>query len=214
MKTYLLTLLGLSMSIMLSAQEMENNLILRQDNKLIYCQTTTKQVKTQSDVFYYWTKKRKMHRTEGAYGGHLLDGGFEAYFPSGQLYEKGEMKKGAKQGEWIRWFESGTKREVIHYKRGVSHGVFIRYNEEGVVTESGSYKKGIKHGKWYASGVEGENMQRYKHGEPIPNKSIDNEIPDPEHTSEVEDSKKEKVSLKQRLRRVFRGIENTHPDAE
>lgn len=65
--------------------------------------TTKKEVSAKQDRLYYWFKGGAIHSSEYGVSGELLDGEFEKFYLNNQLAEKGEFKKGLKEGLWKTW---------------------------------------------------------------------------------------------------------------
>ncbi len=82
--------------------------------------------------FYFWYRSQHVMSTQGSSSGSLLHGKFEGFFNNDQLAQKGQFRKGLKQGEWNYWRESGTLRYTENWR----HGHLRRqnwYTDEGAV---------------------------------------------------------------------------------
>ncbi len=58
--------------------------------------------------YYFWYKAQSVMSTQGESAGVLLHGEFESFYSNGQLFEKGEFKRGLKKGEWMHWRNDGS----------------------------------------------------------------------------------------------------------
>lgn len=97
------------------------------------------------DVYYYWSDRSKVFKTQGSGSGYLLDGDFVKYFPSGQLFEKGQFDRGKKIGAWTEWNEQGIIIQQSNWKGGLKHGKAFAKNEMTITRTT--YKNDLKHGK-------------------------------------------------------------------
>lgn len=85
--------------------------------------------------FYFWYKSQKVLSTQGESSGILLNGKFEAFYPNKQLSQKGQFRKGLKNGEWLYWRNNGVLRFEENWKRGVIRSEKW-YDEKGEVFRS------------------------------------------------------------------------------
>src|ERR1700712_5297645 len=58
------------------------------------------EIRVRNFLDYYWVKAGKIYKTEGGYGGKVLDGLYEEYYPNKNLFQQGEFKKGLKDKVW------------------------------------------------------------------------------------------------------------------
>ena len=89
----------------------------------------------------YWTE-------DGLDYGELI-----FYFKNGEIWKKGNLKDGKRDGEFIEYGFFGTrdiyhKRIVQNYKDGKLDGEYINYFNTGDVNVVGSYKDGKLEGKY------------------------------------------------------------------
>lgn len=68
--------------------------------------------------YYFWYKAQAVMVTQGESAGILLDGEFESFYNNGQLYEKGNFKRGLKKGEWMHWRNDGSLVFVEDWSKG------------------------------------------------------------------------------------------------
>ena len=70
------------------------------------------------DKFYFWYSAQHVISTQGASSGTLLHGNFEGFYENKQLAQKGEFKRGLKQGEWMYWRSNGTLESTQKWSNG------------------------------------------------------------------------------------------------
>ncbi len=68
------------------------------------------------DNTYYWFQYNQIQATQGAYSGHLLDGGYTIYAPDGKLMTSGQFKSGVKVGLW-KYYDEGNLKKVVDLGR-------------------------------------------------------------------------------------------------
>lgn len=98
---------------------------------------------------------KKINKT-GTLRGWYLDGLWEEYYESGELFIKGNYKNGEMNGVWEWYFKNKRLKEVGYYKDGKPNGEWVWYYESGKLWQKGSYKNGEKDGLWlfyYQNGV-------------------------------------------------------------
>ena len=96
----------------------------------------------------YWFRGGKIHFSNYASGGYLLQDKFFKFYRSEQLAEKGFFEEGLKKGEWIEWYENGNLKKISEWKNGLMNGIFFEFDSTGKKITEGSYKNNLKHGKW------------------------------------------------------------------
>lgn len=126
-----------------------------------YIQLDDEKVKFNDTLIYFWFKSQKIHNSQGASSGNLLNGPYSCYYHSGQIKERGEFKDGLKNGEWKTWFESGQIKSVLNFEMGILSGEFKIYSEQGELISTGQYKSGRYHGDIISNGT----SSTFKHGE-------------------------------------------------
>jgi hypothetical protein len=190
-------------------QKVNNQLVIRQNERLIYFDISDKKVNPKEGQTYYWTRKKKVHSTQSEYSGKLLHGAYEEFYPSGQLASKGLFKKGLKNGTWLEWHTNGVVKRKAKYRNGALHGTYTEYNEEGIPIATGSYKKGKKHGEWIVPDESGDSITKYKNGNkkaPKPTKNQKetkkDQLKEIKSTKE-KDKEKSKKSVRERLQSFF-----------
>ncbi|MBK9288450.1 MAG: hypothetical protein IPN38_12385 [Flavobacteriales bacterium] len=90
---------------------------------------------------YHWFRAQQLQVTRGGASGRLLDGPYQAYYPSGQLREAGSYEKGTREGEWRAWSSTGELTTTVNWKGGRLHGDSIGYSK-GVVVRELVYRRG------------------------------------------------------------------------
>jgi len=103
--------------------------------------------KVEPEVYYYWYGHENINANQGGYSGHLLDGEYLEYGPSGKLLLKGTYDKGMRTGQWIYWYKAGAIRETREYEDGLLEGRTIRYSPDGKIIYSAEYRHHILHGE-------------------------------------------------------------------
>lgn len=91
--------------------------------------------------FYFWFKSQRVLSTQGASSGQLLNGKFQVFYSSKQLFEKGVFHKGLKHGKWRYWRSDGTLIRSEKWKDGVLRGKTFLYNSRGKLIETRNYFK-------------------------------------------------------------------------
>lgn len=94
------------------------------------------------DRLYFWVRSQTIFSTQGGASGILLHGQYTAYFPGGQLREKGGFHLGLKHGEWRKWDDQGRLRLVEHWRKGVLDGPSTHFDETGAPSQMGRYRRG------------------------------------------------------------------------
>jgi antitoxin component YwqK of YwqJK toxin-antitoxin module len=77
----------------------------------------------------------------------LLEGPYEAYYESGDLYEKGTYRSGAFDGP-REWYLDGRLIERVTYQHGRISGAYERYDESGKLDLGGTLIDGQPCGTW------------------------------------------------------------------
>lgn len=93
------------------------------------------------DKFYYWFKTQKVLATQGGASGLLLHGPLEAFYDNKQLSQKGNFRKGLKDGEWIYWRMDGTIIRTEEWNKGKHSGHEKVYDATGKLATTIRYKK-------------------------------------------------------------------------
>jgi hypothetical protein len=90
---------------------------------------------------YYWFQAQRILCTQGGASGQLLHGGYEAFYDSKQLAEKGKFRKGLKDGVWKYWDTWGHLERVERWRNGKKNGKQLYYDGKGSVHYSFNYKR-------------------------------------------------------------------------
>lgn len=91
--------------------------------------------------FYFWFKSQRVLSTQGASSGQLLNGKFQVFYNSKQLFEKGIFHRGLKHGKWQYWRSDGTLLRTERWKNGTLRGKTLLYDTHGKLTETRKYFK-------------------------------------------------------------------------
>ena len=70
----------------------------------------------------------------------------KTYYNSGELYEKGKLNKGKREGKWLSYHKNGKVKATKLYKKGEVDGKWIYYYPSGEIEFIENYKKGEYHG--------------------------------------------------------------------
>lgn len=79
-------------------------------------------------------------------------GGFETYYPNGQLFEKGSYSNGLEDGPYERYYESGQLSVKGGFSDGLWDGPWESYAADGQLQARGSYADGERCGRWIEGG--------------------------------------------------------------
>jgi antitoxin component YwqK of YwqJK toxin-antitoxin module len=120
--------------------------------------------KVEPEVYYYWYGHEQINANQGGYSGHLLDGEYLEYGPSGKLLLKGTYVKGKRTGQWISWYKAGAIRETREYEDGLLEGRTIRYSPDGRIIYSADCRHHILHGEMTTVLNDTLYMIKYKKG--------------------------------------------------
>ena len=58
--------------------------------------------------------------------------------------EQGEIKKGKRDGLWVRFYKNGQLLSKHTYENGKKGGPWVSYERDGNVWKKGNYKNGVK----------------------------------------------------------------------
>ena len=58
--------------------------------------------------------------------------------------EQGEIKKGKREGLWVRFYKNGQSSTKHTYKNGNKEGPWVTYHKNGQLQEKGNTKNGVK----------------------------------------------------------------------
>ena len=61
---------------------------------------------------------------------------------------RGKVKNGKAEGEWLSYYENGQLKYKINYKDGKAEGEWLWYYENGQLEMKGNYKDGKFEGQW------------------------------------------------------------------
>ncbi|MEO9806161.1 MAG: hypothetical protein ABJF04_23070 [Reichenbachiella sp.] len=126
-------------------------------------------IETDLSKDYYWFKIDKITRTQGQYGGKLLDGEYKVVNQKDKsVMSKGAFDEGLMSGRWVSWYPNGKIKEVYTYKKGVKDGEYLLQNSLGQILEKGSFTKGRLEGLREYYGEDTVLMTiKYKKGIPV-----------------------------------------------
>ena len=62
--------------------------------------------------------------------------------------KQGEIKKGKREGPWVRYYKNGQLMSKGTYKSGKQEGSWVIYHRNGKVRIKGPYKNGKQEGPW------------------------------------------------------------------
>ena len=110
---------------------------------------TDKKIKPLKNREYYWYRAGAVNHTRSNYAGKLLDGVYTRFYEDHSLREKGDFKKGIKNGIWYHWHPDGkiSKKETFN-SNGSLHGYYAVLDEKGDLIYRGHYRNGLKQGMW------------------------------------------------------------------
>ena len=85
--------------------------------------------------------------------------------------EKGKIKDGKKEGEWVEYWSNGQLMSKVSYKNGKEEGEWVGYHGNGQLSSKGSYKNGLWEGDWVEYYGDGTLYKRgtgtFKNGEKV-----------------------------------------------
>ena len=79
-------------------------------------------------------------------------GGFETYYPNGQLHERGSYSNGVENGLFEKYYESGQLALKGFLSDGLWDGPWEGYTPDGQLHSKGSYADGEPCGVWLENG--------------------------------------------------------------
>ncbi|KAA9324902.1 toxin-antitoxin system YwqK family antitoxin [Adhaeribacter soli] len=123
-------------------------------------------IKPQEDRTYSWFRANQVHFTQGAFMGKLLSGDYLLFYRDGNIIEKGNIKKGQKEGKWARWHNNGRIKKKEVWRNGNKHGYSEVFDPAGNLVFKGKYKDGALHGKVYTLKDSVYSKVKFKHGNP------------------------------------------------
>jgi antitoxin component YwqK of YwqJK toxin-antitoxin module len=125
-----------------------------------------RRVKSKSKSEYFWFRSGKIRRTEGEFGGKLLNGEYELFGPDSELFQKGQFRKGMKKGTWKSWHPNGALAEIEKYRQGKKSGKVNSFEPGGKLRLSTRYSHGKKSGreKEFKNGIKSA-LRKYKDGD-------------------------------------------------
>jgi antitoxin component YwqK of YwqJK toxin-antitoxin module len=134
-------------------------------------QVTDDSRRTNSELFYYWFKSGRIHKTQGGYYGKLLHGNYKVVDRDRHLLEEGQFKKGQKTGLWRSWYEDGALKSTRRKGFGFWNKTYRikEYDANGNTTKSGFENKGLFTG--YHTLLHGDStvITHYKNDQALPN---------------------------------------------
>ena len=78
----------------------------------------------------------------------LNHGPYEEYWPSGQLFKKGNFEEGVPVGEWQVWHDNGEISRKPTYIKGQLEGAYDVFRADKTKKAKQSYRNGLKDGEW------------------------------------------------------------------
>lgn len=112
---------------------------IQKEGESFYFFVTDKEPNFDNSKFYFWYRAQRIRETQGGASGELLHGKFEVYFENKQLKEKGEFKKGLKNGNWKSWFKDGSLKSTTNWSKG-------RLKAVNLFADNGELKSKTKYG--------------------------------------------------------------------
>jgi antitoxin component YwqK of YwqJK toxin-antitoxin module len=76
------------------------------------------------------------------------DGDWVYYHKNGQLMKKGNYKNGKKEDAWVRYHDNGQLSLKGNYANDKQEGDFIGYHDNGKLSRKGNYKNGLREGNF------------------------------------------------------------------
>jgi antitoxin component YwqK of YwqJK toxin-antitoxin module len=95
-----------------------------------------------------------------------FEGEFVSYYSNGNFEQKGNYKKGKKDGLHVNYYESGNKLRTVNYLNDLEHGEYIEYYENGNIKIKKNYLNGKILGQEleYFENGNLSHIQNYKNG--------------------------------------------------
>ena len=90
----------------------------------------------------------------------LRNGTWIKYYKKGQLYVKGSHKDGKKYGEFLRYYKNGQLYAKIHYKNDKLDGEYLLYWNNGQLEIKSNHKDGKKYGEFLRYYKNGQLLQK------------------------------------------------------
>ena len=78
----------------------------------------------------------------------IKTGKWISYYENGQLWDKGEWRRGERVGPWITYFNDGQLYFKGEYRNGSPEGPWMTYYQDGRLNAKGNYKNGKRQGAW------------------------------------------------------------------
>ena len=102
---------------------------------------------------------------EGLYYQKFTDVPFTGEIDEG--LERGELKNGNQEGQWVRYHENGQLFYKVEYKNGEREGPWVVYHKNGQLEIEGNYRNGKLEGPWVGYHKNGQLSFKgeYKNGE-------------------------------------------------
>lgn len=152
-----------------------NYMQIRQDTAVVEFSflRKSKEVRSRSNVDYFYFKAGELHQSQGGYSEYLLQGEFREFSPSFDLRTKGRFKHGMCHGKWEVYNFNSQIIKASRYRKGLLCGRQLTYNPDGVVRKIERFKKGKLHGKVIIFTPKGtEEVHYYKKGEEVALESL------------------------------------------
>ncbi len=74
-------------------------------------------------------------------GDSVMHGIYEAYYPSGELFERAQYKNGILHGEKKFFFPNGEIQSIEHHENGQYHGSYMLFDSTGQVLQEAKYER-------------------------------------------------------------------------
>jgi hypothetical protein len=95
-------------------------------------------------------------------------GPFELKYESGQVAQRGEIKKNYREGHWQHFYPNGNPMGEGDYLASDKTGKWIFYYPNGQIYGEGLYEKGLKMGTWAEYDANGKKtIVEYKNGKAL-----------------------------------------------
>lgn len=123
------------------------------------------QIQLKDSVWQYFNEDEVLISSE-SYHLDTLDGPQKTFYPTGQLAEEMNYKRGVKHGPWLKFFTGGEPWVEAGYENGDLHGTFVMYRDRNKRDIQGKYHLGIRTGTWMFFNDNGSvrEQQVYRHG--------------------------------------------------
>lgn len=94
------------------------------------------------------------------------DGSYEKRFPNGNIYIKGEMRDGKRDGVWTSCYQDGRSQSQNAYSEGKLNGKSITWYPNGQIRYEGTYTDDKQSGVWKYYDETGKLVQEINYDKP------------------------------------------------